>query len=363
MTRENDQVAADATGGAEAPDGPAAPEGQPARSGPAARAPGLPRGSWRGLYGVSFGVALCAGLVGAVLVAGAFGLSWHYFALTWKWARSDIAYEDPPLGYFPPYRTGIFLRSLPFMGLLLPLAGFVLTSLHLAGAVAVRDPGADGRPSGPGELWRRCRPYTWPAVRVQLLTSACAGPLTLLALLVWMFFENGGAWSVDVDRLSHSTSAPYQLLGYGLPLVLFALALAVWFRLGPATAAAVDGAATARAAVRRSWALTGGARRWRVFGVCLLLTGLVVAAGYALSWAAVPFAHPVGLAVLWLTHDNPYAAGAVMEIVPAAGGLVLLAALVVPLVGVALARLHRGLRRREDAAAEAVAATGDTGVA
>ncbi|MFD7918268.1 hypothetical protein ACFV3R_03440 [Streptomyces sp. NPDC059740] len=312
------------------------------------------RGGSSGLYGVSFGVALLAGLVGAALVAAAFGLSWHYFALTWKWARSDIAYEDPPVGYFPPYRTGIFLRSLPFMMLLLPLAGFVLALLHSAGAVAVRDATVGGRRPGARELWRRCRPFTWLAVRVQLLTNAYAASLALPALLVWMFFENGGVPGVDLERLSHSTSAPYQLLGYGLPLVLLALALAVWFRLGPATAAVVDGATTARAAVRRSWSLTGGARRWRVFGVGLLLAALVVAAFWALSRAAAPLAHPVGLAVLWLTHDNPYAAGAVMEVVPVAAGLLLLTALVLPPVGVALALLHRELRAA-DGGSEAAA--------
>lgn len=305
---------------------------------------GLFRDTWRGLYGFSLGVALFAALVGCALVAAAFALTWHDFALTWKYARADIAYEDPPVGYFPEQRTSIFLRSVPFMGLLLPLAVFVLALLHTACAVAVRDAQAGDRRLGPGQLWRRCRPYTWLAFRVHLLTSVCAGPLALLALVVWMFFENGGVMDIDVDRLSQSTSTPYRLLGYGLPLVVLALAFVVWWRLGLANAAAVNGASTARTAVRRSWTLTGGNRRWRAFGVCLLLTALVVAAYDALSRAAEPLAHPVGLAVLRLTNDNPYATGAVMEIVPAAASLLLLTALIVPPVSAALALLRTELR-------------------
>ncbi|MET9532598.1 hypothetical protein ABZY02_18885 [Streptomyces sp. NPDC006649] len=348
MTREKGQSAVE--GGAESPgfpEGAGTPEGGPSRRGLTAGTLGLFRSGWPGLYGFSFGVALFAALVGTALVTAAFALSWHDFALTWKYARSDIAYEDPPLGYFPDQRVSIVLRSFPFMGLLLPLAVVVLALLHSASAVATRDAEAEGRRPGPGELWRRSRPYTWLALRVQLLTSVCAGALALTALLGWMFFENGGVSGIDIEGLSRSTSTPYRLLGYGLPLVVLALAAVVWFRLGLATAAAVNGAPTARAAVRRSWTLTGGARRWRAFSVCLLLTAVVVAAYGALSHAAEPLAHPVGLAVLWLTNDNPYAAGAVMEIVPAAVSLLLLTALVVPPVSAALALLRTELRPAE----------------
>ncbi|WP_405782503.1 hypothetical protein [Streptomyces sp. NBC_00859] len=343
MTRQERRAAQDGAEQQEFPESGGAPERAPRRRGLTTGTLGLFRSRWRGLYGFSFGVALFAALVGSVLVAAAFAVCRHDFALTWKSARSDIAYEDPPLGYYPDQRVSILLRSLPFMGLLLPLAVFVLALLHSAYAVAARDTGAAERRPGPGELWRRSRPYTWLALRVQLLTSACAGALVLPALLGWMFFENGGVGGIDIEVLSRSASTPYRLLGHGLPLVVLGLAFAVWFRLGLATAAAVNGASTARAAVRRSWTLTGGARRWRACSVCLLLTAVVVAAYGALSHATEPLAHPVGLAVLWLTDDNPYAAGAVMEIVPAAAGLLLLTALVVPPVSAALALLRTEL--------------------
>ncbi|MFE9249981.1 hypothetical protein [Streptomyces sp. NPDC007088] len=338
MARESGRAAVrEGAEGAGVPGGAGGPVRSPRL---AARTLALFRGEWRGLCGYSFGVALFAALAGCALVAGAFAVNRYNFALTWQRAQAEIAYEDRPLGYFSEQWYSIILRSLPFMGMLIPLAGLVLALLHTGCAVAVREAAAGGRRLGPGGLWRRSRPYLWLGVRVQALTSACAAGPALLALGLWMFLENGGLGDLDIESLSRATSTPYRLLGYGVPLVLFATALSVWFRLAPATAVAVNGAATARAAVRRSWSLTGGARRWRVVRVCLPLTVLVVAAFWALLYAGKPLAHPVGLAVLWFTDDNPYATGAVMKIVPATVSLLLLTALVVPPVGAALALLR-----------------------
>ncbi|MFE2377907.1 hypothetical protein [Streptomyces sp. NPDC059398] len=305
------------------------------------------RGGWRGLYGFSFGVALFAALVGAALVAGAFALSWHNFAVTWKGARAEIAYEDPPVGYFPEQYTSIFLRSFPFMVLLVVVGVFVLTLLLVAYAVAVRDAETADRWLSPGELWRRSRPYLGRAIRVQLLTVLCVAPLILLAYLVAAFYRSGGMLGIEIPRLDYWSSTPYRLLGNGSTSLVIALALFVWLRLILATAAAVNGAPTARAAVRRSWSLTGGARRWRALGVGLLLSAAVTAAYNILVYAAGPLAHPVGLAVLWLTHDNPYAAGSVMEVVPAAVSMLLMTALVLPVAGAALALLRTELRPAE----------------
>ncbi|WP_328333844.1 MULTISPECIES: hypothetical protein [unclassified Streptomyces] len=344
MTRENRQAALpDGTENREFPEGTGTQGRPPRRRGLTADTLGLFRGNWHGLYGFSFGVALLAALVGSALVAAAFALSWHNFALTWKFARSDIAYEDPPVGYFPEQYTSIFLRSLPFMGLLLLFAFFALALLHIANAVAVRDAEADGRHLGPGELWRRSRPYLWLAFRVQLLTLLCTVPLALLAYFVAGFFRHGGMMGIEFEPLDYWSSTRYRLLANGLTSVVVIVALFVWLRLSLATAAAANGASTARAAVRRSWSLTGGARRRRALPVCALLTAAAVAAYLALSYAAEPLAHPVGLAVLWLTNDNPYAAGSVMEIVPAAVSLLLLTALVVPPVSAALALLRTEL--------------------
>lgn len=342
VARENRQAALPdgAENNREFSEGGGTPGGLPRRRGLTAGALGLFRGNWRGLYGLSFGVALFAALGGCALVTAAFAASWHNFALTWKGARSEIAYEDPPVGYFPEQYTSIFLRSLPFMGLLLILAVFVLALLHVANAVAVRDAEAGGRRPGPGELWRRSRPYIWLALRVQLLTLVCTLPLALLAYLVAGFFRHGGMMGIEIEPLDYWSSTRYRLLANGLTSVVVIIALLVWLRLSLATAAAVNGASTARAAVRRSWSLTGGARRWRALPVCALLTAAAVAAYTALSYAAEPLAHPVGLTVLWLTNDNPYAAGAVMEIVPAAVSLVLLTALVLPPVSAVLALLR-----------------------
>lgn len=323
---------------------------RPPRTG--ARTLGVIRGEWRSLYGFSLGVALLAALVGGALVAGAFAVNRFNFALTWERAQSEIAYEDRPLGYFSEQWYSIVLRSLPFMGVLVLLAGLVLALLHTGCAVAVRD-AVGGEPrAARGSLWRRSRPYVWLAVRVQSLTSACAVLPVLLALGLWMFLENGGVGGVDFEGLSHTTSTPYRLLGYGVPLVLLATALFVWFRLAPATAVAVNGAAGARDAVRRSWSLTGGARKWRVVRVCLPLTALVLVAFFVLRYAGEPLAHPVGLAVLWFTDDNPYATGAVMKIVATTVSLLLLTALVMPPVSTALALL-----RSETRPAEALART------
>ncbi|MEV0847611.1 hypothetical protein AB0J21_17375 [Streptomyces sp. NPDC049954] len=352
---ENGRAAVrDGAGGPGLPGGSGGAQGTPVQPPPrlTTRTLALFRGEWRGLCGFSLGVALFAALVGCALVAGAFAVNRYNFALTWQRAQSEIAYEDRPLGYFSEQWYSIILRSLPFMGLLVPLAALVLALLHTGCAVAVRDAVAGGPRPGRGSLWRRSRPYVWLGFRVQALTSACAGVPALLALGLWMFLENGGVWDFDFEGLSHATSTPYRLLGYGLPLVLLATALFVWFRLAPATAVAVNGAAGARDAVRRSWSLTGGARRWRVVRVCLPLTALVLAAFFALLYAGKPLAHPVGLAVLWFTHDNPYATGAVMKIVPTTASLLLLTALVMPPVSTALALL-----RTEGRPAEADAGT------
>lgn len=318
---------------------------------------GLFRGQWRGLYGFSLGVSVFAALVGLALVTGAFVLSRHYFALTWKYARMDMSADDAAEGYYPDLYTGIWLRSAPFMVVLAFLAVFVLALMLVAYAVAVRDAERDGPRLDPRELWRRSRPYVWLAFRAQLLTTACAGVLALLACLVAAFFRNGGMLGIEIPRLDYWSSTPYRLLGNGLTSLVSAVALFVWLRLSLATAAAVNGAPTARAAVRRSWSLTSRARR-RATSVCLLLAAVVVAAYTALSYAAEPVAHLVGLAMLGVTNNNPYAAGALMAVVPAAVSLLLMTALVVPPVCTALALLHTELRRAGENGAEAVTSGG-----
>ncbi|MGQ4514367.1 hypothetical protein [Streptomyces sp. DW26H14] len=312
------------------------------------------RRQWRGLYGFSLGVALVAALVGCALVTGAFLLSRHYFALTWKYARMDMSSDDAAEGYYPDFYTGIWFRSAPFEGLLALFAVFVLAVLLVAYAVAVRDRHADGGRPDSRELWRRSRPYAWLAFRVQLLASVCAGVLALLAYVVRVFFRNGGMMGIEIPPLDYWSSTPYRLLADGVTSLVVALALFVWFRLGLATAAAVNGARTARAALRRSWALTGGARR-RALSVCLLLGAVVVAAYTALAYAAGPVAHPVGLAMLWVADNNPYPAGALMAVVPAAVSLLALTALVVPPVATALALLHTELRPARDTTRKAAA--------
>ncbi|NDZ77693.1 hypothetical protein G3I19_03955 [Streptomyces sp. SID10853] len=358
MTREKGRAAApDGTDHPEAPGKPGSPGGAAGtQEGPrpprriTAATLDLFRGNWRGLYGFSFGVTLFAALVGAALVAAAFALSWHNFAVTWKQARDEIAYEDPPFGYFAEQYTSIVLRSLPFMGLLLVFAVLVLAVLLVANAVAVRDTAAGGPALRPGDLWRRSRPYIWRGFRVQLLTLVCVAPLALLAYLVAAFFRSGGMMGIEIPRLDYWSSTPYRLLGNSMTSLVIAAGVFVWLRLNLATAAAVNDAPTARAALARSWKLTRGARRWRALSVCVLLAAVVTAAFALLSHAAGPVAHTVGLAVLWLTHDNPYAAGAVMEVVPTAVGLLVLAALVVPPVATAHALLRTELRPAADPA-------------
>lgn len=331
----------------EYPEGGGIRRGTPPRRGLIAGTLELFRTGWRSLFGFSSGVALFTALAGAALVTVAFALTWHDFALTWKLARSDIAYEDPPLGYYPGQYTSIFLRSLPFMGLLLLVALFVLALLYVAYAVAVRDTEAGGHRPGSGELWRRSRPHIGLAIRVQLLTIVCLAPLALLAYLVAAFFRDGGMMGIDIEPLDYWSSTRYRLSANGLTSLVIVIGAFVWLRLSLATAAAVNGASTARAAVRRSWSLTGHPRRWRALRVTAPVMGVAVAAYIALAHAAEPLAHPVGLTVLWLTDDNAYATGAVMEIVPTAVSLLVLTALVVPPVSAALARLHAELQTAE----------------
>lgn len=309
--------------------------------------------TWRPLYGFTLVVTALTTLVGGGIVAAGFLVSWDTFEDARRDAETEAAMEEPITAYTDQ------MDELQAVGavvtvLLLIVASVVLAVLHTAHAVAVDHALKDGQGSlGVGELWARTRPHVGAALRVQWRTWLRVGGTAFVGFALWVAVEAGEVPGVERTLVGETATMQYRIVGWGLPIAIAGLGLLVYFRLSLATVALVSENSSPKAAVRRSWALTRSAQ-WQTYGIGLLLTATVVLVFFLLRYAAEPVAHPLGLAMLWLSGDNVYITGVLVLITPTAVALLLLPLVILPPVCSTVALLHVELRAQESRVSSAV---------
>lgn len=161
--------------------------------------------------------------------------------------------------------------------------------------------------------------------------------------MLWTAVEAGAVPGVERTGIGETATMQYRIVGWALPLTIAGLGLLVYFRHWMATAALNS---SSKEAVKRAWALTGRAP-WKTYGIGLLLAAAVVLGFVVLRYAAAPLAHPLGLAMLWLSDDNVWITGVLVMMVPTAAALLLLPLVVLPPVCAVVALFYRDLRALE----------------
>lgn len=300
---------------------------------------------WRPVYRFTFAVTALTALVGGGITAAGFAMAWDAFQDARRDAEMSIAAGDSYVAYADQWDT-LHTVGAVVLFLLLVLTALVLAVLHTAQSVAVSHAlGDSGSPGdrgslGAGELWQRTRPHVPAAFCVQALTGLSIGGVMLLGLVLWQIALHGGE-----EHRFDPMGMPYQVVGWVLLFTITGLGLILYFRLSLATAAMVKENSSPATALRRSWVLTRGSV-WKTSGICLLITATVTLAFTLLQYAAGPIAHPVGLAMLWLSGGNVYITGVLVLITPTAVALLLLPLVVLPQVCSVVAVLHAELEKR-----------------
>ncbi|MFM9500350.1 hypothetical protein ACKI1Q_43125 [Streptomyces galilaeus] len=301
-----------------------------------------------------FGSALLAGaaalLVGGGIVAGAFAASWGLFLEARRAAELAIEYEDSYVAYADQWdslvKVAFCVVPLLLLGAMVSIA-WLLTAQAVTVAHARERAAAGTDPAAaPGALtlralWSRSCPGFGAALRVQLLTLACALVPGLVGLLVLVVVELGMVPGVVWPTYHDPATAQFVLVGRILPVVTWALGLVLLARFSLATAVQVADNSSATAAMRRSWTLTRTARLYTT-GIFLLCTVAVAATFMTLKWLGTYVAHWAGLLMLATTGDNVWVTGVLVIITPIAVALVLLPLALAPM-GVLLACLRERL--------------------
>jgi hypothetical protein len=179
-----------------------------------------------------------------------------------------------------------------------------------------------------GQAWQLARPRLGAIVRVVLLTWLIL-LLPVAVYLVVLFLLIGG----------HLTGLAVAW-GIIAGLALFAVEVLLYTRLALATPVVVLERRNARAAVRRSWQLSGRSF-WRLFGILLLAGILVAIAGYIVE---IPF-----LVLQYVLHGGltDVAPSAASVIVGGLGGIVA-GAITRPVIAGVVVLLYIDMRMRKE---------------
>jgi hypothetical protein len=249
-------------------------------------------------------------LIGCLLVTVmAFALAWPQFEALRDEALAARAAEDSSATDWPRVVPPALL-ALPFGALVIAAGSGVV---HVACAVCVTARG-EHRMLSVREVWQQLRPRAGGILVLYVLR----GVLLLMATLAVAAACVGVAYALEVftGLEPFRTGGPFETpAGLAAMLVPAAVVLRRGFLLAPA-AVAVDGT-TARAALRRSWALVWRRRVWPRFLSAGVL-GMCVMGGVWLSvWQAVaPLRPTVRGAVSAHVASNEYVAGAAATTVP-----------------------------------------------
>ncbi|MGP4047561.1 hypothetical protein [Streptomyces sp. 2A115] len=301
--------------------------------------------TWRPLYGFTLLLTAFTTLAGGAIVGGGFLVAWDSFEGARRDAEYAIESEDSYSAYAEQWDTLVVIGLIVTV-LLLDLAAAVVCVVQTAHTVAL-----DHALEGQGrlsvrELWARTRPYVGGAYWAQWRIWVRAGGVAFLGVVLWGAVDSNEVPGVEPSRIIDTTTMAYRIVGWGLPLTIAGLGLLVYFRHCVATAALVSENSSSKEAVKRAWALTRRAP-WKTYGIGLLLAAFVVLGFVVLRYAAAPLAHPLGLAMLWLSDDNVWITGVLVLIVPTAFALLLLPLVVLPPVCAVVALFYRDLRALE----------------
>ena len=311
--------------------------------------------TWRPLYRLTLLVTGLTTLAGSAVVGAGFLLSWGTFEEVRRSADQDVAYEDPIAAYIDGTMENLQQVGAGVTVLLLALAAGVVAVLQTAYTVAFEYTSEEGQQAlTVRELWARMRPHVGVAYWVQWRIWLRVGLVGFLALAASVVADAGVVPGVERTLVGDTATWQYRLVGGVLPITIAALGVLVYFRHCVATAALVTENSSSRAAVRRAWELTKRAP-WKTYGIGLPLMAAVVLAFVVLRYAAGPVAHPLGLAMLWVSDDNPYITGVLVLITPTAVALLLLPLVALPPVCSVVAVLYRDLSAREPRVATPVA--------
>ncbi|MFC7302630.1 hypothetical protein ACFQVC_00180 [Streptomyces monticola] len=277
-------------------------------------------------------VGLC-GLAGLLMTAAIFALAWPVFTRM----RNQLIYyryvEDPYLHD----GTDLGLVAVCALPLFLLLLGIGSAALQ---GVCSRAVAAGGRAAEEGErssapLHARLR----PVLAVYALRGLVAWSLPLLVTAVAYGFTGS---HLDTPLPLDPGSWPYELV-VASPAVAVCVAVLLRLALALAPAAAADGLGP-RAALRRSWSLTwtraGGVR---VLAIALPLAALTAGVLRLTVQLALPL-RPLVRTLVEQATGNFFAAYYAGILVPVVVGILVAAALALPLTCTAFAALHQHLR-------------------
>ncbi|MGW7044207.1 hypothetical protein ACWGDT_16155 [Streptomyces avermitilis] len=220
----------------------------------------------RTLYGLTLLVSALTAVLGCAIVAGGFAAAWDVFEGVRDYADSNIANEDSYVAYADGSDVALWRVGAVVWLLLLILALLVVSVLHTAYALAVSHAARDGGPLATRELWRRTRRRFPAAVAVNALTGLAVAVIGLAGLMLFDVVDRGKVPGVEPTPLHETATPQYTLVGWVLPIAIWALGPLLHFRLSAATAATVLERCSPFGALYRSWVLTRRAQ-WRTIGV------------------------------------------------------------------------------------------------
>jgi len=221
--------------------------------------------------------------------------------------------------------TSASLTAVGLISVVLALIAEVILTGMLTGVIGR---GVLGQRVSIGQAWQLARPRLGAIVRVVLLTWLIL-LLPVAVYLVVLFLLIGG----------HLTGLAVAW-GIIAGLALFAVEVLLYTRLALATPVVVLERRNARAAVRRSWQLSGRSF-WRLFGILLLAGILVAIAGYIVE---IPF-----LVLQYVLHGGltDVAPSAASVIVGGLGGIVA-GAITRPVIAGVVVLLYIDMRMRKE---------------
>lgn len=287
------------------------------------------------LAGTTVRVVGLSGLAWLLMTAAIFGLAWPVFThmhnqrIWYHYVEDPYLHDSSDLGL-------VTLWTLPLFLLLLGVGSAALQSACSRAVAAGADaPEEDDRPWTAG-----VRARLRPVLAVYALRGLIVWPLPVLFAVV---ANRLTGYHIDTeDEILERGSWPHTLIENSPVLAVF-VAVLLRLALTLAPAAAADGLG-ARAALRRSWSLTwtrtGGIR---VLALALPLAALIAGVLRLTVQLALPL-RPLVRGLLEQATGNFFAAYYAGILAPVIVGILITAALTLPLTYTAFASLHARLR-------------------
>lgn len=292
------------------------------------------RGHRRTLAGAAVRIVGLCGLAGLLMTAAVFALAWPCFT---RMRNQRIWYqhlEDPYLHDHSDL-TLVALGALPFFLLLLGTGSAALQSVCSRAVAAVSH-----EPSKDDEAWAVSFARLRPVLTVYALRGLIVWPLPLLAVEV--AYDLTGPQLDTEDQILERGSWLYTCVAASPAVAVFAAVL-LRLALNLAPAAAANGLGPG-AALRRSWSLSWTrAGAVRVLALTLPLAALTAGAIRLVVQLALPL-RPLVRGWIEEATGNFFAAYYAGILAPVIVGILVTAAVTLPITCTAFAALHDQLR-------------------